>query len=280
MHVPAPIAELVSGPGRLISAGFAFLAAIFGILAEGYVGISVFVIIVLILVVAELWRESGSLTGERDGARSAEQTTRSLLEREQEKTQAMTAVIEHEEALERQVEWLREELTAQSTNPSRLLRILIGHAELIRLAVSHRELSMGRRTCRWPILGITIDRGQVAAISCYADGSEYADGEPVALVATASGEIQTTAQATVSGDQLLIVVPLNELPAEILDELETNDDVHPDGYMLELAGLAIKTYDGVSDERLRELERAVSTAMQSASSALRHDLDQEGGVSL
>ena len=75
---------------------------------------------------------------------------------------------------------------------------------------------------------------------------------------------------------MLVTVPLEALPPEVLGELEIHAEVQPEGYALELAGLTIKTHDEFSDTRLQELQQAVTTARQGAFDALYGNREQEG----
>ena len=269
MHVPAPIARLF-GRGSLLQFGLAFVGALFAVMAEGFTGIAIFIIILLALVVSELWQESERLTKDLEEARTAGQMTTSRLDGEIEKARMLEARDEQARELEGEVEWLRGELQAQASSPSRLLNILVGHADLIELIRKHRELMQAERPGRWTALRIRINDEKTAYISSYAEGCDYADGELVALIGVESGEIQATATATMQGQLILVTMPLDVLPREILASLEIQNEVQPEAYALELAGLAIKTYDSVSDAGLRELEQAVTTARQGAFRAL-HD---------
>lgn len=107
MHVPAPLAEVLFGRGRLLSFGLAFVGALFAVLAEGFKGIATFVIVVLVLLVAELWRESERLTDERNEARTAGQRTISQLDQEIERTRLLAARDDQAHRLERDVAWLK-----------------------------------------------------------------------------------------------------------------------------------------------------------------------------
>ncbi len=271
MHVPAPIAALLSGPGRLISAGLAFLAAIFGILAEGYVGVSVFVIVSLALVVVELWRDSAGLTSERDEARSARDQHLLVARQEREKARNMDSLEAESAKLKQRAARLVAELEAQANDPSRLLGILARHADLVAVIRRQRALSESARPARWPVLAVKLISEQLVEIRCFATQCDYVSGEPVSLIAPDTGQVHGTGEATVEGSGIVVVLRLDELPLALATDLEAESDLRPVGYAVELAGLAMSTYHDVSDDALKALEEQLSGALKALVDDFQHE---------
>lgn len=282
MYVPEPIREIFGGPGRLFSGGVALVAAVFAVLAEGVLGVGIFIVVALALLLAEVWRDSSQLTQalatathERDLARSAEQATGSELEVERESISELQA---RSAQLAEKIAWLRARLKEGETELAPLVYGLEGRIEVVQLVLRHRALSANIGAARWPIVRIVGDSEGAAMI--VASGGEDCDSareELVSLISLDSSEVQTSGKAMVEGQQISIVVSLNELPPHMATELESYGEAQAAGYALELAGLTVKAYDAVGDAGLRQLQQAMSTAMQSVRSALSANVEPEGG---
>lgn len=287
MHIPAPIAVLFAGPGRLVSAGLAFLAAVFAVLAEGWLGISILIIVLLALLVAELWRDSARLTNslrlavhERDEAKMRESATLSTLQAERDRLEAAEAAQAESLVLSDEVAWLRGALEAQRSDLASLLPSLVTHTELIQLVRKHRNLAETADS-RWTILRISSETEHTATITCFVgDNHSDIEGEPVSLVASTSGEVKATGEATVRGQKLIVVLDIEQLPSDISTELDNHGESRPERYAIELAGLAIKAYDALSDESLLNLERVISAATQSTAAALDESRKRNGEAEL
>jgi hypothetical protein len=59
MHWPEPVKKHITGSGKVLSSGLALLAAVFGVLVAGLLGIGILVGALLLFLLVELWMEDG-----------------------------------------------------------------------------------------------------------------------------------------------------------------------------------------------------------------------------
>ncbi len=283
MHTPRPIAAVLCGPGRVLSAGIAILAAVFSVLAEGFVGVAVFAIVSLALLVAELWRDSSSLTQEIENtsqqlttARAAEHAALNKVNVTNEHLEGMAVTGREAKGLRERASWLEEQLRAQHSELVPFLDILGNQGARLELVRRHRALTGGDRTGRWPVVSVSSEgTPSVTIVAFAASDCEYVDQQPVMLVATSSNTSLSTGRATLQGRQIIMDVTLDELPEDLCIGLERHGRLQPEGYAVELAGLAVDAYDGVGDDELEEIEKAMLTVMRGVSSALNQTSSEE-----
>jgi|ERR1022692_2333694 hypothetical protein len=284
MHWPAPIKVVFAGRGKILNAGFALFAALVAVLAQGWLGAGIFTGAVLALLVIELWAESGRLTGERDDSIAERDAARQhgsaigaqLTEAREESSRAQRGAAEAE-VLRLQVRRLQQALASPQAQLRQVLEMMASHARLIELVQKHR-VAAAEQPEGWPVLKVTLETEMTVSIVAYAGtASQTAEGEPIALVETSSGEQWLEGEASSHGDEVSITTDLDQLPASIVNELESQGVCRPEGYVLKLAGLVIPAYHDLADSELERLDEALRVATRTVAAAFEpvKQLDSE-----
>jgi hypothetical protein len=253
MKVPAVFRALYEGPGGILVSGMGVLALVLSAVALGPIGCMVTVVIILVLGFVELWR--ATVLTEQELAKSKNES----LEGRQDSEKARH--------LEREVERLNSELhnlAAKAASPEASYEALLSainvHLSVLSTVEKHRAVRDSAPDPR--VTSAQMSEGgevQVTA-DCSCDPNIFA-GESVVLVPAGTSEQVSEIAAPNEISEYEISVPFQSenIPPPLLQELQQQGSIVPNGYSIRLAGL-VETFEYIADDDLAALIAALKEA--------------------
>ena len=251
MKVPSVFRVLYEGPGGIIVTGVALLALLVSAVALDLTGFGATLILLLLIIIAELWRATTRHESELEDLRLQARGSSAALDRAQ-----------SAEATIKQLKVKVDELTAQIDIPKSsyegLLAAISVHLSVLATVESHRSLKT--RAPDAPLTHAHLeDDGTIRLTANCAQDPGVFVGESVVIVLADGKGHQVSGLAEPDETKqfdVFVTYSADSLPAELAEEIQRLGDVIPTGYAMRLAGL-VDTFESISDEGVHGLKQAL-----------------------
>jgi hypothetical protein len=277
MRVPPPLSMYLTGRGKLLSTGIAVISTVFAASAFGAEGVIVLIAAVAIVVVIELWVDSGrvaesleTLTADADGLRE-DLTAANLREADaQAKAGEIPDLRSELGRRSAEIEALKQELASPNLTLERFLDMVLVHIQSVTLVSRHRHLIRGR-SVDWPVVRATLSSEVGVIIKAYVAGSlGRLEDEPVALIARATTDVIAAGRVVLHvGNLVEAAFSLDAMPAELQATLQDLGSTVPVAFVISLAGLRAPPYADLSDAQLEMLSLRLNEVLEAVEQALK-----------
>ena len=251
VRAPSVFRVLYEGPGGIIITGVALVSLLVSAVALDRLGFAITLILLLLIVIAELWRAALRHESELGDLRLQARGSGAALDRAQraeDKVKQLTVKVD--------------ELTAQANIPKSsyegLLAAITVHLSVLATVEKHRSLRDRAPDARLTRARLEDDGTIRLTANCAQDPTIFI-GESVAIVLADGKGHQVSGLAEPDEARqfdVFVTYDADSLPVALAEEIQRLGEVIPTGYSLRLAGL-VDAFESISDEGVLALKQAL-----------------------
>lgn len=212
-----------------------------------------FLAVLLLALAADLWRQGLDVAGELRGNLSRLDTAEELLAKARSEVESATA----------QRDASRAQLRGPSTLESALA--IVSEMQAVATSVRSARLESSDGTTRRPIVRFVLD-GEVTVTVA---GPARTPSEQVSLVGPAGVCVEGMRLQADGPSRCVGECLLSDLE-ELADELKLAGVASPPGYYVQIPGAVSRTFDGIEDQDVEDLEATLTALHQSLETAIRN----------
>lgn len=266
MYVPEAITKPTNGPGSILIAGVALISAIVAGVALGLVGAVVVVVAIFLLLVAEVYREAGSLKDRNDELSDE-------LASAQGESSVIPALRAERDQLKAALMALEEENQRPRFRPEEILEVIGIHIQIIDVVQKHRH--MASQVADMPVTRAELAEDGILLTGTCMSGADILSGESLTVVDKTGTVWGDSAETIGTGTQIRSNFQSEDLPSDLVAEVAERNSLNPSGYVLRLSGLHMSHYVSLKDEELRQMRGALVNASKALTRALSPGPDLE-----